>query len=100
VLVGPRSASGAEAVAAMIEESGRGVTIGDKTSGALTGADEIDLPDGGKLSVAVFDIRTPSGQRIEGRGFTPRIVVRPTLADLRAGRDPVLDRAVAALHEG
>ncbi|WCT73412.1 S41 family peptidase [Sphingomonas naphthae] len=100
VLVGPRSASGAEAIAAMIDESGRGLTVGDKTSGALTGADEIDLPDGGMLSVAVFDIRTPSGQRIEGRGFTPRYVVRPTVADLRAGRDPVLEKAVALLQEG
>lgn len=100
VLVGPRSASGAEAIAAMVEESGRGLTVGDRTSGALTGADEIDLPDGGMLSVAVFDIRTPSGRRIEGRGFTPAHIVRPTITDLRAGRDPVLEKAVALLRDG
>lgn len=97
VLVGPRSASGAEAIAAMVEESGRGITVGERTSGALTGASEMELPDGGRLSVAVFDIRTPEGRRIEGSGFTPRYVVKPTLADLRAGRDPALERAVRLL---
>lgn len=95
VLVGPRSASGAEAIAALVEETGRGVTVGERTSGALTGAAEETLPDGGLLSIAVFDIRTGQGKRIEGTGFTPGHIVRPTLADQRAGRDPVLAAAEA-----
>jgi carboxyl-terminal processing protease len=93
VLVGPDSASGAEALAALIDESKRGTTVGQRTAGALTGAANYRLPDGGELSVAEFDIRTPGGQRLEGVGFTPRVVVTPTLADRRAGRDPALDRA-------
>jgi len=97
VLVGPRTASGAEAIAAAIEESGRGITVGQRTAGALTGAARFDLPDGGELSVAEFDIRTPNDSRLEGRGFTPRYVVDPAFADLRAGRDPVLARALALL---
>ena len=97
VLVGRRSASGAEALAALVAETGRGITLGERTSGALTGAALEDLPDGGQLSIAVFDIRTPAGRRIEGTGFTPAQVIRPTLADLRAGRDPVLERAMALL---
>jgi carboxyl-terminal processing protease len=99
VLVGPRSASGAEAIAALIEESGRGVTIGQTTSGALTGASETSLPDGGELSVAEFDVRTVRGKRIEGVGFTPRFTVNPSLADLRAGKDPAVTRALALLQE-
>jgi carboxyl-terminal processing protease len=93
VLVGPESASGAEALAALIDESKRGTTVGQRTAGALTGAAYYRLPDGGELAVAEFDIRTPGGQRLEGVGFTPRVAVAPTLADRRAGRDPVLDRA-------
>jgi carboxyl-terminal processing protease len=93
VLVGPESASGAEALAALIDESKRGTTMGQRTAGALTGAAYYRLPDGGELSVAEFDIRTPGGQRLEGVGFTPRIVIAPSLADRRAGRDPALNRA-------
>ena len=97
LLVGPTSASGAEALAALIDESGRGITIGERTAGALTGASEYRLPDGGQLSVAEFDIRTPGGKRLEGVGLEPRIPIKPTLADRRAGRDPVLDRALLAV---
>src|SRR5205085_2687885 len=74
ILVGPESASGAEALAALIDESGRGVTVGQRTAGALTGASEYRLPDGGELSVAEFDIRTPSGRRLEGIGLQPHIL--------------------------
>ena len=94
VLVGPDSASGAEALAALVDESGRGTTVGERTAGALTGASEYKLPDGGQLSVAEFDIRTPACKRLEGVGLEPRIPIKPTLADRRAGRDPVLDRAL------
>jgi carboxyl-terminal processing protease len=97
ILVGPDSASGAEALAALIDESERGVTVGERTAGALTGASEYKLPDGGQLSVAEFDIRTPGGQRLEGVGLQPRIPIKPTLADRRAGRDPVLDRALTVV---
>ncbi|HWI84985.1 MAG TPA: S41 family peptidase [Sphingomonas sp.] len=100
ILVGPASASGAEALAALVDESGRGTTIGEPTAGALTGASEYRLPDGGQLSVAEFDIRTPGGQRLEGVGLRPRIAVKPSLADRRAGRDPVLDRALRQVLPG
>lgn len=98
VLVGPDSASGAEALAAVIDESGRGITVGERTAGALTGASEYRLPDGGELSVAEFDIRTPGGKRLEGVGLEPRIPIKPSLADRRAGRDPVLKRALIAVR--
>lgn len=97
VLVGANSASGAEAFAALIDESGRGTTVGERTAGALTGGTEYKLPDGGQLSVAEFDIRTPDGRRLEGVGLEPRIPIKPTLADRRAGRDPVLDHALTAV---
>ena len=98
ILVGADSASGAEALAALVDESGRGITVGERTAGALTGASEYRLPDGGQLSVAEFDIRTPGGRRLEGVGLEPRIPIKPSLADRRAGRDPVLDRALIAVR--
>ncbi len=47
VLVGRRSASAAEAFAALIGGSGRGKTIGERTAGQLTGAEHYRLPPGG-----------------------------------------------------
>jgi carboxyl-terminal processing protease len=98
VLIGGDSASGAEALAALVQESGRGATIGERSAGSLTGAAFYRLPDGGQLAVAEFDIRTSAGARIEGVGLRPAIEVRTSLADRRAGRDPVLQLAVAWLR--
>ena len=95
VLVGPRTASAGEALAAFLAESRRGETVGERTAGALTAGAEHRLPDGGRLTVAEEDIRTPGGVRLEGRGFVPRHIVTPTLAQLRRGQDPALDEAVA-----
>ncbi|MFD1949489.1 S41 family peptidase [Sphingomonas arantia] len=97
VLVGPRSASGAEILAALVQDSDRGPVIGGTTAGAVTGAAQTKLPDGGELWVAVFDIRSAADVRLEGRGLVPAIPVTQSLADLRAGRDPVLARAQSLL---
>lgn len=98
LLIGPESASGAEALAALVAESGRGLTMGSRTAGALTGASLYRLPDGGQLSVAEFDIRTPMGERLEGRGLEPQIAVETTATDRRLGIDPVVARAKQALR--
>lgn len=97
LLVGPRTASAAEALAALLDEAGRATTVGERTAGALTAGTEHRLPGGGQLTVAEYDIRTPAGNRLEGVGFSPAYPVTPTLRQLRAGQDPVLDKAVALL---
>lgn len=94
VLVGPRSASAAEALAALLDETGRAASVGERTAGALTGASIEPLADGGQLSLADFDVRTPGGKRIEGVGFTPAHLVRTSPAEMAAGRDPVLAAAL------
>lgn len=89
VLTGPRTASAAEALAALIQESGRGIAVGGRTAGRLTGAVHHRLPDGGELSLAEYDVRTSAGQRLEGKGLTPRYLMRTTLKD-RGKQDRVL----------
>ena len=46
-------------------------------------------------SVTVADVLMPDGGRLEGRGVTPDELLLPAQADLAAGRDPVLARAIA-----
>ncbi|HEX6398648.1 MAG TPA: hypothetical protein VFZ95_14590, partial [Steroidobacteraceae bacterium] len=59
---------------------------------------EFALPDGGKAQIAFADLLRPSGKRIEGVGVVPDVGVMPTLEDVRAGRDPALERALLELH--
>ncbi|WP_162527158.1 S41 family peptidase [Sphingomonas solaris] len=99
VLIGPRSASAAEALAAFLDESERAQTVGERTAGALTAGAEHRLPDGGRLTVAEHDVRTPGGARLEAVGLAPRYPVTPTLAQLRAGADPALAKAVALVSD-
>ena len=56
------------------------------------------LPGGGELQLSREDYLAPKGRRIEAKGVEPDIVVTRTLADVRAGRDPDLEKAIAVLR--
>lgn len=97
VLIGRRSRSGAEMFAAALQEQGRAVTVGSRTAGALLSSLRYDLPDGGRLTLSEADFVTAGGRRIERVGVVPDVEAVATQADRRAGRDPALDVAAAAL---
>ena len=97
LLIGPGSASAAEITAAAVQDHKRGKLIGRTTNGAVVPGQWFDLPDGGKMMIPVSDFVRSNGRRIEGFGVEPDIWVLPTLDDVRAGRDPVLERAVQEL---
>jgi carboxyl-terminal processing protease len=102
VLVSARSASGAEMLAAALQEQGRAVIIGANTTtcGCLLGVSRtLRLPDGGKLNVSDTDYLTARGQRIEGAGVKPDQQLELRIADLLAGRDRVLELAVERLTQ-
>jgi hypothetical protein len=42
----------------------------------------------------------PDGRQLQRLGLQPGIELRPTLAGIRAGKDEVLDRAIAYLQHG
>jgi len=97
LLTGPSSASAAEVTAAVVKSQHRGPIVGRATNGSVLGADYFDLPDGGKVQVPVESIETLDGRPLEGAGIMPDIEIYPTLAELRAGKDPALERAEAIL---
>ena len=100
LLIGPASGSASEILAAAIKDHGRGKLVGRMTNGSVMNAKVFPLPDGGLMRVPTRDIRTFTGRRLEGVGVTPDIRVLPTLADVRAGRDLTLTRAVRAISSG
>lgn len=97
VLVDGNSRSAAELTPAALQEARRAVVVGAATAGAVLISQETRLPDGGRLSLSRADLVTSGGVRLEKRGVTPDIAAPQTLDDRRAGRDPGMDAAVAAL---
>lgn len=97
VLVDANSRSAAELTPAALQEARRAVVVGAPTAGAVLISQESRLPDGGRLSLSRADFVTQAGVRLEKRGVTPDLAAPLTIEDRRAGRDPGLDAAVAAL---
>lgn len=99
VLVDEGSASAAELLAAAVQESKRGMVIGEKTAGAVEVSIFIDLSDGSALSVSVFEIRTGRGVRLESVGVKPNVQAAMTPYDFDAGQDRQLGWAIRLMRQ-
>jgi carboxyl-terminal processing protease len=97
VLVNIGSASASEIVAGAIQDSSRGILVGERTFGKGSVQLPHTLSDGSELRVTIARWFTPKGREIQGTGIFPDIEVEMTLEDLEAGLDPQLDRAVEYL---
>lgn len=100
VLIGPGSASASEIFAHVLQQQKRATVVGRRSAGAVIVSRFYRLPGGGRLQVPIQDYVGVDGQRLEGRGVTPDVVVpAPTFADWRAGRDPELEAALVELRK-
>jgi carboxyl-terminal processing protease len=101
VLVDSQSASAAELFARVVQIEKRGTVIGDLTSGSVMEARHYTYHLG--LNTVIFygasitdaDIIMPDGKTLEHAGVHPDEIEIPSAADVAAGRDPVLSRAVS-----
>ncbi|MFZ5917533.1 MAG: S41 family peptidase [Chloroflexota bacterium] len=100
LLVNAGSASASEIVAGAIQDTGRGVLIGETTFGKGSVQLVHRLRDGSELRVTVARWFTPNGRLIHEQGLEPDIAVELTVEDMDAGLDPQLDRAVEYLLNG
>jgi len=71
--------------------------IGSSTMGANGNVVSLSLPGGLNMSFTGMDVRHGDGRQLQRVGLVPHIPVRPTIEDVREGRDVVLDRAIAFL---
>jgi carboxyl-terminal processing protease len=99
VLLGPRTFSAAEDFAVAFDVMDRGRMIGEPTGGSTGQPLFFNLPGGGRARVCTKRDTYPDGREFVGVGIQPDRLVRPTLADFRAGRDPVLEAAVEELRQ-
>ncbi|KQY85120.1 peptidase S41 [Brevundimonas sp. Root1423] len=97
VLVDDQSRSAAELTPAALQEARRAVVVGAPTAGAVLISRETRLPDGGRLTLSRADFVTAGGVRLEKNGVKPDVAAAVTAQDRRAGRDPGLEAALAAL---
>ena len=100
VMVDSRSASAAELFARVVQLEHRGIVLGDHSSGSVMEARYYPFEQG--LNTKIFygasitdaDLLMGDGKSLEHSGVTPDEQILPTAADLAAGRDPVLARAM------
>lgn len=101
VLVDSRSASASEMTARVVQLTGRGVVLGDRTAGAvmtgrlrgLTMGMERVVPYA--VNVSEAEVVMADGAWLEGIGVTPDEIILPSAAELAAGADPALAAALA-----
>ncbi len=74
--------------------------VGTATAGSTGQPMMFGLPGGGSARICVKRDTYPDGREFVGRGITPHVIVNPTVDDVRAGRDRVLESAAEILLRG
>ena len=74
--------------------SKRATLVGETTAGSYSMTRHVDFDNGMILNIAAVHHMFPDGSQFEGVGITPDVQVNITPGDLRAGRDPVLEKAL------
>jgi len=97
VLTGARTFSAGEDFVLGFRALGRGVTVGGATGGSTGQPLYMQLPGGGTARICVKRDLTADGKDFVGKGIEPDVEVPETVEGVRAGRDAVLERALAVL---
>ncbi len=100
ILVDGCSASTSEIFAGGMQDAKRARIFGTRTAGAALPSMFERLPNGDGFQYAIANYISDGGQALEGRGVIPDQEVRPSQAELLAGKDPVLDQALAWIQRG
>ena len=101
MLIDETAGSGGDLLPWMFRQLKLGTLVGKRTWGGLVGILGFPvLMDGGSVTAPNLAIWTPDGFIVENVGVPPDIEVDQTPADIIAGRDPQLEKAIEiALQE-
>lgn len=89
--------SSADFFAGGLARSGRVTTVGSPTGGGSGNPVWVKLPGGAQVAISRWIEYFADGTPVEGNGTHPDVEVRPTVADVAAGRDPALQKAIEIL---
>ena len=98
ILINQGSASASEILTGALHDD-RGVkTVGNKSFGKGTVQELEPLKNDSLLKITIAHWLTPSGHLIDKNGITPDYNVDLTDDDVKAGRDPQLDKALSVIQ--
>ncbi len=97
VLVNKGSASASEIVAGALQDTKKGVLVGEQTFGKGSVQDFETFPDGSALKLTVAEWYTPNGKNINKEGIKPNIEIIEDWEKEKVGEDKVLSYALGLL---
>jgi carboxyl-terminal processing protease len=100
VLIGPGTGSAAEGFAWGMKTWSRARLIGVATAGAILSGENFDIAPGWGLTVPTAGHWSARGEDLNDKPVTPHELVPESRADLCAGRDRGIERAMAILAGG
>jgi C-terminal processing protease CtpA/Prc len=83
----------------IVEAYKLGEIIGESTAGTNGNVNPFQLPGGYNVTWTGMKVIKHDGTRHHGIGIKPTIPMRPTQAGIAAGRDELLERALAELKK-
>jgi len=95
MLVDERTISQAEHTGLFFEAANGTQFIGSPTEGANGDVTNFSVPGGIHVYFSGQGVWHADGRQLQRLGLQPTVEVRPTLAGIRAGKDEVLDKAIA-----
>lgn len=95
ILVDEVTQSSAEYTAMAFRVAPGAVVVGSTTAGADGNVSRIPLPGNAEGMISGIGVFYPDGGATQRIGIVPDLVVRPTVAGIRAGRDEVLEAGVS-----
>ena len=98
ILINEGSASASEILAGAIRDNLKVKLIGKKSFGKGTVQELASLKDNSLIKITIAHWRLPAGQLIEKNGLNPDYEVNLTDEDIKAGKDPQLDKAIEVLE--
>ena len=92
-----RAISYAESVMGIVEHYQLGAIVGEATAGTNGNVNPFTLPGGYAVRFSGMRVLKQDGSRHHGVGILPTVPVRRTRAGIVAGRDELLERAIAVV---
>jgi hypothetical protein len=96
VLLDTRAVSAVETALQIIHDNHLATLIGEASAGTNGNVNTFSVPGGFEVRFTGLRTSAPDGSTVQGRGITPDQVVHPSLEGIRAGRDEILEAAIAA----
>jgi C-terminal processing protease CtpA/Prc len=98
MLIDETTISQAEHTGLLLEAANGTKFIGSPSAGANGDITNFAIPGGMHVTFTGAEVVHADGRQLQRVGLTPDILVRPTVASVRAGKDIVLERAVEYLR--